>query len=178
MNKRKHLTKIISLIFALIMLSSVMIISASAATAPKAPEKVSATQTTSSITLSWSKVSGATGYRIYYKFPRDLHWKTAVDSTTATSKTWNNLPSGETYIFAVKSYTKSGNTTTWGGYTEFTTATKPAAPKKVVASQTESAIQLTWSEVKGATGYRVHYKTSANAKWKTATSSQQTAQRE
>lgn len=171
MNKTKHMKKIIALISALVALLLVMVVSVVAATAPKAPDKVTATQTENSITLSWSKVSGATGYRIYYKFPRDLHWETAVSSTTATSKTWNNLPSGEFYIFAVRSYTKSGSTVIWGGNKQTSTATAPKAPEKVTAYPSMNSIILSWSEVEDATGYRVYYKTPADTSWKTATSS-------
>lgn len=47
-------------------------------------------------------------------------------------------------------------------------ADKIAAPKKVKATPTTSSVTLTWSEVKGADYYRVYYKTSKDAKWKTA----------
>ncbi len=165
MKKTKYSAKIISLLMALLMLSSVIILPASAATAPKAPATITATPTTSSIKLTWSKVSGATGYRIYYKLPGDISWRTGLSSTASTTHTFKGLPEGQSYTFAVRSYTKSNGKITWGSYKQIATATKTAAPKKLTATQTTSAIKLTWSKVESAKGYRIFYKTASSDPW-------------
>lgn len=130
--------RFLALVLIVLMLASSLAISASAAL--EAPAKVTATQSSSVIRLTWSKVSDATGYRIYYKFPRDLHWKTCVSSTTKTTYRFTDLPSGEVYIFGIKSYTKSGSKTTWSEMKKLRTATEPFAPKKLTASQNETSI--------------------------------------
>ena len=171
MNKTKHLTKIIFLLIAILMLSSVMILPATAASTPAAPESITVTRSTSAIKLTWPKVSGATGYRIYYKSLGDSSWKTALKSTTATNYTLKNLSAGKSYSFAVRSYTIANGKTTMGGYNTIKTATKTNAPKNLEATQSSSSIKLTWSKVPEATGYKIYYKTSASASWKTIVSS-------
>lgn len=118
--------------------------------------RVTASQTTSSLTLSWTAVPGATGYRIYYQ--SGGKWKTGA-TVTGTSHTFKKLSAGAIYTFAVRPYSLSGNTVIWAPeYTTFTAATKTAAPAKVTATQSESAIKLTWTAVKNADGYRIYYK--------------------
>lgn len=163
--------KIIALIMALFLISSVASVPVYAASAPAAPSKVSATRDLKSIKLTWSAVKGATGYRIYYKQPTDKSWRTGLKSTTKTTHTFKNLPQGKTYRFAVRSYITEGKKTVWGKYKEISTATLTPAPAKLTVTQSTSAVKLTWSAVKSASGYRIYYKTSASADWKTGVSS-------
>lgn len=124
--------------------------------------KVNLSATRSSITLSWSSVPYATGYRIYYKSGGS--WKTAA-TTTKTSHTFSSLPSGKTYTFAIRAYKLSGKTAAWAKeYTTFTAATKTAAPSKITATSSLSEIKLQWTAVKNTDGYRVYYKTASG--WK------------
>lgn len=54
-------------------------------------------------TVKWSKVTGATGYKVYYKTSSDGKWiglKTTDNKTTSFTKT--GLTSGKTYYFTVK----------------------------------------------------------------------------
>lgn len=122
----------------------------------KAPSKVTATQSTNAIKLTWDKVSGATGYRIYYK--SGSTWKVAVSATTATSHTFKNLKAGTKFVFAVRPYTISGGNTIWSPYTECATATKTVKIAKITAKQTTSKVTLSWPKIAGATAYRVYYK--------------------
>lgn len=128
----------------------------------KAPSKVTAEQSTSAIRLTWPKVSGATGYRIYYK--SGSTWKVAVSATTATSHTFKNLKAGTKYVFAVRPYVKSGSNVIWSPYTECATATKTVKISKISAKQTTSKVTLSWPKVAGATAYRIYYK--AGDSWK------------
>lgn len=117
-------------------------------------KKLTATQTTSTVTLSWSKVKNATGYRVYQKV--NGKWKKLYDTSKNTYKV-ASLKSGTEYSFAVKAYSKSNGKTYWASnYTSIKTATAPATPKSVSASQSTGSITLSWSKVTGATGYRVY----------------------
>lgn len=133
----------------------------------KAPSKVTATQNTTQIKLSWPKVSGATGYRIFVK--SGSSWKTLVSSTTATSNTIKNLKAGTKYTFAVRPYAKVNGTVIWSPYTECATSTKAVKPSKVTAKQTANTITLNWTKSAGATGYRIYVKSGTN--WKTIVNS-------
>lgn len=122
------------------------------------PSKVTSTSTTSSITLNWSAVEGATGYRVYYK--TSSGWKTTVSKTTKTTYTFKNLKAAARFTFAVKSYRIDGDTTTWAkGYTSHETSTQALTPTKITSTQNDYSIKLSWDAVKGATGYRVYVKT-------------------
>lgn len=124
--------------------------------------KVTPSSTRSSVTLSWTAVPGATGYRIYYKSAGN--WKVAA-TTAKLSHTFPSLPSGRTYTFAIRAYSLSGKTVTWAkDYTTFTAATRTEAPSKITATTSLSAIKLSWPAVKNADGYRIYYQTSSG--WK------------
>lgn len=126
------------------------------------PAKVSAKSTLSSIALSWTKVPGATGYRVYYK--SGDKWKTGATVKT-TTHTFSKLPSAKTYTFAVRAYGVYNKKTVWAkSKTEFSWATKPVKPASVKATQTASSVTLSWSAVAKADGYRIYKKTSEG--WK------------
>ncbi len=64
-------------------------------------------------TVSWSKVSGASGYIVYYKTSKNGSWK-KLKTTTSTSYTKTGLTKGKTYYFTVKAY-KNLNGKSYGG---------------------------------------------------------------
>lgn len=64
-------------------------------------------QGTTSLTFSWSAVSGATTYKAYY-YRREDHYTSSEISTTALSHEFTSLPSG-TYVFYF--YTVCGSET-------------------------------------------------------------------
>ena len=68
-------------------------------------------------TVKWSKVTGATGYKVYYKTSKNGSWKclkTANNKTTSYTKT--GLTKGKTYYFTVKAYRTVGGKTYNGSY--------------------------------------------------------------
>lgn len=125
---------------------------------PAKSEKIEASQTTNTITLKWSKVIGATGYRVYVYNTKTGKYKT-VKTTPGTTHTIKELKSGTTYKYAVKAYMKtSDGETIWADESiKITTATKPAT-LKVKATAGSKKVTLKWSDVKGATGYQVYMK--------------------
>lgn len=129
-------------------------------TTSPAPAKIVAIQNTSAIRITWSAVKGADGYAVYYS--TQAGWK-LVGLTTATSATFQNLPSGTNYILAVKSVdlTASGQKVGGTGYTQIITATKPIKPVVSVTTQGGTA-SVRWTAVKGASGYQVYYKSTTS----------------
>ena len=122
---------------------------------PGKTSSVSASQSTSSIKLTWKKVTGATGYRVYQYNSRTGKYKT-LKTLTGTSYTVKNLKAGTTYKFAVKAYTKADGETLWAASSKtLTTATKPATPTVKVTAGSGKAT-LSWSKVTGATGYVIY----------------------
>ena len=155
--------KISALIITLMLFIFALCFSASAEKI-SAPKTVKATTTTSSVTLSWSKVKGADYYRIYYRLSTKDKWKTAVTKTTETTKTFEKLPAGRKYFFAVRSFDKTKNGADYSEMKKLNTATKPATPEKITATPTVKTVKLKWSKVEGATHYRVYQ--NVNGKWK------------
>lgn len=116
-------------------------------------KKVTVVSGATSIKLTWSEVTGATGYAVYV---RDNGWK-LLKKTTAKSYTVTGLNKVTKYDFAIRAYRVQGSKTIWApSYKVVKTATKPATPAKLIASQTTNSITLTWSPVKGASGYRIY----------------------
>lgn len=131
-------------------------------------KNLKATQTTSSVKLTWDPVKNETGYRVYRKTSEG--WKKLAD-TTGTQYTVSGLKAGTKYTFAVKSYAKKNGKTIWAPEnTSISTATKPSAVKELKVSTGVTAVTLTWNKVSGATGYRIARYNSATKKWITVVS--------
>lgn len=122
---------------------------------PGKTSKITATQSTSAIKLTWKKVTGADGYRVYqYNSKTGKYEK--IKTLTGTSYTVKKLKAGTTYKFAVKAYTKDNGETLWASsYKTITTATKPATPT-VKATAGSKQATISWNKVTGATGYVVY----------------------
>lgn len=113
-----------------------------------------------SLILSWSAVSGATGYRVQLS-TNDTFSSTVINdsSITETSHFLSGLTNGTTYYWRV-SAKNAGGTGLWSAVRSFSTVTSALAvpslstPANGAADQSVSLI-LSWSAVPGATGYRV-----------------------
>ncbi len=122
---------------------------------PGRTEKITVNQTESTIKLSWKKVEGATGYRVYIYNEKTKKYKT-LGTTEKLSCSIKKLKSGTTYKFSVKAYTKTSKGTVWAEETHrISAATKPAVPS-VTAKAGQSKATLNWKKVTGITGYIVY----------------------
>lgn len=143
-------------------------------TKPSATSEISYTSSTDSVKLSWGKVTGATGYRIYlYDNSKDKYAKvadTAKNSYTVKKKNGKKLKSGVEYKFRVKAYIKKNGKTYWSdSYKTIRTATKPAKTT-LTATSSKGKVNLSWKNVEGESGYQVYYATKKNGKYKKLTS--------
>lgn len=138
-------------------------------TAPSNVKTLSVSATEKTVNISWKKVSGATGYRVYMKTANG--WK-ALKTTTSNQYTVTGLKPATAYIFAVKSYIKSGNETVWSySYTEKNLFTVPSVPSKVDALVLSDKVTLSWKKTGGETGYRVYLYNTSTKKWEIAVKS-------
>ena len=133
---------------------------------PKATTGLKAkTQDTKTITLSWSKTTGATGYEVY-KYNSNSKKYEKIASTTSRSYKVTKLTAGTAYKFKVRAYTKAG-TNIFGAYSSvFSTATKTAKPTIKTATLSSGKVTLTWNNVSGESGYEIYYSTSKNGTYK------------
>ncbi len=133
--------------------------------APRVTSKVTATQTTTTITLKWNKVTGAEGYRIYQYNTKTKKYEKVKDVTGTTLKI-SKLKAGTKYKFKVRAFTKDDGTI-MGAYSPiFETATKAKTPTLKVTSTKKGTAALSWTNVTGESGYQVYYATSKNGEYK------------
>lgn len=66
--------------------------------------------------VTWSKVSDATGYRIYRKTSATGKFTTLATVKNVSSYTDKKAVGGKTYFYTVRAYTTIGNKTIWGDY--------------------------------------------------------------
>jgi len=125
------------------------------ATKLKAVSKLSASQSTSSVTLKWSALKNADGYRIYKK--TSSGWE-KLGTTSGVKFTAKGLSAGKNYTFAVKPYMKTTLGTVWGELNSISAATKPKAPTVTVSDVKNLRAKIRWDKVSGADGYQVYYK--------------------
>ena len=122
-------------------------------TPPSAPSISAGSPTTSSITVSWGGVSGASSYSVYYG--TNSTPTGSAGSTTGTSMTVTGLSSSQTYYFRVitrgnpsgcdSGYSNTANATTGSNCTPpgVTTGLNPSA-------QSSTSISVTWGSASGS----------------------------
>ena len=127
------------------------------------PIITSLTNTSGGIKLSWNKVDGAYGYRLYYKTSSG-GWKRFKD-TTATSFTDSGVSPNRTETYTIRCIDKNGKTVS-GFYSKgWSKKYTPVAPTISKLDNTSSGIKLNWNKITGVYGYRLYYKTSSGG-WK------------
>lgn len=128
---------------------------------PVAPTITQLDNTYNGIKVTWNKIAGVYGYRLYKM--TSSGWKRIKD-TTSTSFVDTNVSGGRTEKYTVRCIDKKGNTISGynskGWSKKFTTA----APMVTDFADTAGGIKLTWDKIPGAYGYRIYTKTSSG--WK------------
>lgn len=125
--------------------------------------------TTSSATLSWSAVSGATSYNLQYKTSAASSYTTV--STTSTSYTLSGLAEGTTYNYQVQTVCSSGSSsyTSTGSFTTGTTTATCGTVGSLSSSNiTTNSASVSWAAVSGAVSYNFDYKLSTASTYTTA----------
>jgi len=130
-----------------------------ATTPPSVPTSVTAVaNSVSSITVSWSSVTGATGYYIYRSESADGTYAQVGTYTTATSYTNTYLSSGTTYYYKVAARNNGGI----GTQSSYAYAiTPPGTPTVTATANSESSITVSWGSVIGATEYYIYRSTNS-----------------
>ena len=123
-----------------------------------------------SCTLTWNKVTDATGYEVQFAtyYPTDpttpgpWHDKATVTTNSATI-TW--LHQSKRYHFRVRAYVTEGSIKSYGPWSsDYVCYSAPVAPTNVHAvSSTASNVTIAWNPAEGAAGYRIWYKKSTDA---------------
>lgn len=131
---------------------------------------ITSVQTTSStsLKLTWKKVSNATGYKIYRSTSKKGSYKLIKTITNGNTTSYKNskLKTGQTYYYKVQAVGKTG------GYEGVGKLSAIASGKSVlqtsityVQSVNSTRLKLAWKPVADATGYRIARSTSKNGKY-------------
>ena len=119
-----------------------------------APASLKASNTTSGTKLTWSAVTGATGYIVYKKTGSGDYAK--VTTVTTASYTDTDVKMGVTYAYRVKAYTKPADTSYASAYCTAVTNRYVSQPTISKAANAASGVKVVWGTVSGATGYQVY----------------------
>ena len=122
------------------------------------PQITSLSNTTGGIKISWNKVDGAYGYRLYYK-PASGGWKRFKD-TTATSFTDSGVVPNKTETYTIRCIDKNGKTVSGFNSKGWSKKYTPVAPTITRLSNTSKGVSVTWNKIAGVYGYRLYQKTS------------------
>ena len=127
------------------------------------PQITSLKNTTGGVKITWNKVDGAYGYRLYYR-PASGGWKRFKD-TTATSYTDSSVVPNKTETYTIRCIDKNGNTISGFNSNGWSIKYVPVAPTISKLENTSGGIKLTWNKIAGVYGYRLYYKP-ASGGWK------------
>ncbi len=119
----------------------------------------SATATVKGVKISWDKVTGATGYKIFRKV-KGGSWKTIKTvSSSTTSYTDTTASSGKKIYYAVKAIN--------GSYiSDYDThSLNYLKTPEVSVKNITSGVRVSWDKVSGATKYEVYRKAGSAKKW-------------
>jgi len=108
--------------------------------------------------VTWSKVSGANGYRVYYKRADASSYK-LLKTTKSTSYKKSNLADGKKYYFKVVAFKTIDGTRYYNaGVTKSVTTLKKVSKPK--AAKSGSKVKVSWTNIAGETGYQISKSTS------------------
>jgi hypothetical protein len=124
---------------------------------------------TTSATVSWTAVSGATSYDVDYKASTSSTWTNAATGTTAISSGLTGLTQGTTYDYRVRTNCASGSSAYSAAQFTTTGTVACAAPTGLTSSAvTSSGATVSWTAVSGALSYDVDYKLNSSSTWTNA----------
>ena len=110
------------------------------------------TVTSTSVTLKWSKVSGASGYEVQRQ-TNGVWQSAAVTQKTAAKLTGLRL--GTTYRYRVRAYASGGGVRYGTPSAAISVTAAPTVKKLKASAKTSYSVTLKWSKVSDAAGYRL-----------------------
>ncbi len=137
--------------------------------APSKPAAVKASATT--ITVSWSGVSGATSYEVYSDTSDGGSFSSKVATVNSGTSYTDTAPRGSTYYYKVKACNASGCSSlsvASAGVNLPGAVSKPSVPTinvSILGADDSSAgkVRIDWDSITGATSYNVYRSTSASS---------------
>jgi fibronectin type 3 domain-containing protein len=110
--------------------------------------------------LSWAKNKemDLAGYRVYRRSTSSTNWRWIATPTSPTHTDTTLVATGASYVYEIRAYDKAGNLSANSAGKTITTAdhVAPYTPAGLQTSQEQTGIQVGWTNVFGATSYRVY----------------------
>ncbi len=134
---------------------------------PKKVTKLKAkSNSDSKIKISWKKISGVTGYKVYVYNNSKKKYE-YYKSTSSNTMTIKKLKPGTKYKIRVRAYKNRYGTKYHGKYSS--TLSTITVPKKVTKLKAKSvkknSIKISWKKISGVTGYKVYVYNSSKKKY-------------
>lgn len=135
------------------------------------PSKVSgvyvADRNENSLKLSWNKISGATGYRVY-KYNGTSKNYDVYSNVKNNEVTITGLSEATTYKFKIRAYITLDKNNNYGDYSNILeTATSTVNVTGLYSSkQTENSITINWNKVSKAEGYTIYVYSQSSQSYK------------
>jgi fibronectin type 3 domain-containing protein len=129
------------------------------ASPPSAPTGVQATPGNAQVTVSWSNVSGATSYNVYWSVTSGVTIANGTKIANATSPyVHSGRTNGTQYYYVVTAQNAIGESVA-SGQVSATPAPNPppAAPTGVQATPGNTQVSVSWTSVSGATSYNLYW---------------------
>ena len=128
-----------------------------------APTGVTATQSGSTIRVSWNSVPGATSYIIYWSSNTGIF---RYDGTSSSTNYTDSYPNDGYNYYKVSAVNNAGESAQSDyAYCIYSSGgggdTKPNTPTGVTATQSGTTVRVSWNSVSGATSYRIYWSNSA-----------------
>lgn len=126
--------------------------------------KVSSSNSGDGVKISWSAVSGASGYRVYKRVTNadgtKTAWMTLVSNTTAKSYVDKNVANDVKYEYIVRAYIGKVFSANSGASAIY----HYDAPTVKIAS-VKGGAKITWNAIEGAETYKIYRRNNGTSAW-------------
>lgn len=132
----------------------------------KRPALSKVTNAASGVKVTWSAVTGATGYYIYHKNPGEKWTRIAnVESGDTVSYVDTTATAGQTWIYTVKAYDADKNTSKYESGLTIYRLDRPSISS--LSNSAANELTVTWKKDSNAKGYQIQYSTESDFSSKT-----------
>ena len=137
------------------------------ASAPATPTALTAVGGPGQVTLSWTSVSNATSYNVYYATMSGVTAASGTKiSSVSTPYVQTGLAASTTYYYVVTAVNSAGESAASAQASAATASTSPLpaapnAPAGAIATGGTTQVTLSWGAVSTATSYNVYYATTS-----------------